>query len=622
MPADTDTLIFEGEALKTLPDAPEGKVKVGGYAIRFSDASEKDLTGEFFTKATKFGKNHGDGAMTLFHHGMPVKGLENLCDADFESATTRVDDAGIWAETTLDLRDEYQKKIADMIESGALNWSSGSAGHAMRKKSSGEITRWPISEFSFTPTPAEPRLPAIRPLKSLSEPAPIVDTPKAPVATPPKIIVMPEATKTAEELAAETARAIEDGIKARELVVEEIRAIGKSFNVGEDTDKFIRDRKPVQAFKDHVFEMLKTRGDLKAVDLNRGVIGADPKDIREYRLMKAIRDISNGKGISGREKEFHDAAAKTYQGEINERTIIVPEDVKRSWNVKAQNVTAATAGGFLVQQQWMPITELLRNKTRVIEAGATQIGGLVGDVIIPQHVSGAVAYWVSETGALTDSQSVFAQKKMTPHRLGATIPYSTQFINQISLDAESFIRDDATKVLGIEVDRSALLGSGVAGEPLGVANCTDAILGTGRGINQTVTYGAAATWAKVVEHETGIADDNADFDTMAFILGVTTVGKWKTILKDSVAGALYLLGDNMMANGYRVLRSKQVGSAAQSFFGAWSQLLLGTWAGMSVIVDPFALKKSGQVEITFNEMRDHLIRQPLAFNVSTDSAAQ
>jgi hypothetical protein len=51
-------------------------------------------------------------------------------------------------------------------------------------------------------------------------------------------------------------------------------------------------------------------------------------------------------------------------------------------------------------------------------------------------------------------------------------------------------------------------------------------------------------------------------------------------------------------------------------------LLQASWAGMEFIVDPYTLKKSGQIEITVNELCDNLLRQPLAFNVSTDSAAQ
>ena len=201
---------------------------------------------------------------------------------------------------------------------------------------------------------------------------------------------------------------------------------------------------------------------------------------------------------------------------------------------------------------------------------------------------------------------------LTPHRLGATVPYSTQFLAQSSLDAESFIRDDLMKVLSIEKDRAALHGSGGA-QPIGIAGTS--------GINATVTYSGAATWADVVEHETGIAVDNADIGDMAFVLSAATVGKWKTILKDSVAGADYLINSvNGTANGYMVHRTNQVAGNV-SFFGVWSQLVMASWAGLEVIVDPYALKKSGQVEITVNELCDIAVRQPLAFNVSTDSAA-
>ena len=76
-----------------------------------------------------------------------------------------------------------------------------------------------------------------------------------------------------------------------------------------------------------------------------------------------------------------------------------------------------------------------------------------------------------------------------------------------------------------------------------------------------------------------------------------------------------------LINGYPYFKSNQVNSAHQSFFGVWSQLIMASWSGLEVIVDPYALKKSGQVEITFNELVDQLVRQPLSFNVSTDTAA-
>lgn len=346
-------------------------------------------------------------------------------------------------------------------------------------------------------------------------------------------------------------------------------------------------------------------------------IGLSEKEVKQFSLMRGIQSIVRSGKLDGFEREVSDEASKHYKrtGTDADKTIILPEEiVQRSHQTRAQNVTTATAGGFTVATTLGPLIEYLRNDTVLGRLGVTELTGLVGDFALPVQTGGATAYWVSETGALTDSEATFGQKIMTPKRLGATIPFSTQFLAQSSLSAEQFVQNELMTVLAIELDRAGLLGSGVGGEPLGLANTS--------GINATVTYGGAAVWADVVEHETGINVDNANIGDMAFILSSAAVGKWKTILKDSVAGAGYLLSDNMTANGYRVERSNQISSANQSFFGAWRQVIRATWAGREVIVDPYALKKSGQVEITMNQMHDYLVRQPLAFNVSTDSAAQ
>jgi HK97 family phage major capsid protein len=150
---DTETLVAFGNPVKAL-----GEGKVGGYLVRFSTEADTDLTGEWFTAKTYFGARDGDGADTLFHHGMPVKsGLEGLADRLLKPLKTRKDEVGVWAETVLDMADEYERTIYQLVEAGKLGWSSGAPGHMVRKLETGEITRWPIAEGSLTPTPAEPR---------------------------------------------------------------------------------------------------------------------------------------------------------------------------------------------------------------------------------------------------------------------------------------------------------------------------------------------------------------------------------------------------------------------------------------------------------------------------------
>jgi HK97 family phage major capsid protein len=204
----SETLVLNaGEPLKALGDANNdpNHVRVGAYAVRFSGPDEKDLTGEYFTKTTNFGKHDGNGADILFNHGEPIGDksiFKKIADIAFESAKAVKDDIGIFVETVLDLADEYQKAIFDLIQAGKLAWSTGSASHVVKKAEDGQILRWPIVEVSFTPVPAEPRLPKIVSLKSVEmddatkESLQEAFTPKPPEPTPPPPVV--DKTKSAK----------------------------------------------------------------------------------------------------------------------------------------------------------------------------------------------------------------------------------------------------------------------------------------------------------------------------------------------------------------------------------------------------------------------------------------
>jgi hypothetical protein len=142
--------IAYGGELKALGDG-----RIGGIGVQFTG---KDLEGEGFKSDTYYGARKGDGADCLFHHSLPLKGIpKELTDYLFPPVKVTPQQVGLFAETILDMANEYEKMIYDMVEAGKLGWSSGAPGHMVRKTASGVITRWPISEFSLTPCPAEPR---------------------------------------------------------------------------------------------------------------------------------------------------------------------------------------------------------------------------------------------------------------------------------------------------------------------------------------------------------------------------------------------------------------------------------------------------------------------------------
>lgn len=149
-----DEQIYIGSALKALDDSG----RVGSHGIRFTDDSHKDLDGEYFTAKTYLGAREGDGADCLMHHMQPMKGVpRDLTDHIFKPVKATRDDIGIFVETVLDLSDEYEKQVFELVKAGKLAWSSGAPAHTVIKSQDGEIKRWIVAEFSFTPTPAEPQ---------------------------------------------------------------------------------------------------------------------------------------------------------------------------------------------------------------------------------------------------------------------------------------------------------------------------------------------------------------------------------------------------------------------------------------------------------------------------------
>lgn len=168
-----DSLVYFGDALKALDDSG----KIGGYLVRFSNGTQKDLSGEYFTADTFLGSRDGDGVDTIFHHGQPIPvkaslprstatELAKLQERVFAPVKTTRDAIGVFAETVLNMADEYEKAVFSLVKAGKLGWSSGAVGHLVKKESDGRITRWPIGEASITPCPCEPLNRAV-PIKSL-----------------------------------------------------------------------------------------------------------------------------------------------------------------------------------------------------------------------------------------------------------------------------------------------------------------------------------------------------------------------------------------------------------------------------------------------------------------------
>jgi len=414
------------------------------------------------------------------------------------------------------------------------------------------------------------------------------------------------------DVKAATIKAAEEAGKAERERVSEIMAIAEAHDCAELGRQYIQGGQTMDEFRAAVLEQ-KYKG---TPVTQSPEIGMSAKEKNRFSIVRVINAISEFKPLDGLEKEASDAVAKICGRQP--KGFFIPYDVM-TYDIRADlSAGDATKGGYTIGTEVLAgsMIELLRNKMLISRLGATQLGGLIGNITIPRVTGGGTAYWLPETGAVTKSDQAFGQLGLTPHKLAADTAYSKELVMQSSIDVEAFVRNDLMRVLAIEKDRAALDGSGSAGEPVGILNTT--------GI-KTVTFGGAATWANVVDFETQIADANADVDAMSYLTTPAVRGKWKTAVKvTNQAVFLWERGSERgvgEVNGYPAYATKQVPSD-KVVFGNWADLIIADWAGVDVVVDPYSLKKNGQIEVTINMWTDIGVRHAVSFCASTDSGAQ
>lgn len=504
---------------------------------------------------------------------------------------------------------EILQDIADGIR---RNVSVGYMIHAARFEEEVDgvetyrVTDWEPLEISIVAVPADISVGVGRSADQAEREIPIADNRREP------IMVKEEKPTAVIDVDVERAKARRE----EQTRASEIRAIAKQHHQEELGDEFIREGKTVDEFRGEVLgRIAKPQPVASNPDL-----GMTPKEVKRYSLVRAIRQLVARQPLDGIEREASDATAK-----LCGRTpdgFFIPHDVMTARGPEAAGARAlqtgdATKGGYLVGTELLAgsMIELLRNKALVARLGATTLSGLVGNIAIPRQTGGATAYWLSETGTVTKADQAFGQLGLTPKRLVGNTAYTKELLMQAALDVEAFVRGDLMRVLAIEKDRAAINGLGANGEPLGILNTT--------GIGG-VTFGAAATWAKVVEFETDVADQNADVGTMAYLTTPAVRGKWKTTVKvTNQAVFLWENGDAEfgMVNGYRAGVTKQVPSD-KVLFGNWADLILADWAGIDVVVDPYSLATQGQVQIVITLWTDIGVRHAVSFSASSDSGAQ
>lgn len=541
-------------------------------------------------------KRLNDGAPLLFNHNMDeIVGVVERAWIDKDkrgyakvrfAKTARADEVMGLVNDGILRNVSFGYRIMDMVESKKSGQSTYTA------------TRWEAYEVSMVTIPADPTVGVGR--AEANEKRAVNLTREDPPAQPAETTnedTMSEQTVDIQTIATQAAEAERSRIAS-------ISALGERFKQQDLARTLIDSGKSLDEARAAILESISV--EQKPVTGTETDIGLTQKEVREYSFLRAMNALANPGDraaweAAAFEREVSEAGAKA--AGKSSRGIFVPSEILRN----KRDLTAGTnnAGGFTVATDLLAASfiEMLRNRAVVMRAGATMLSGLVGNVAIPKQSAAATAYWVAENSAPTESQQTLAQVTMNPKTVGAWTDISRRLLNQSSIDVEAMVRRDLSSVIALAIDVAALYGSGSSNQPTGIKNQT--------GVNTKDFAATNPTFAELVAMETEVATDNADIGTMVYLFNPAQRGALKTTEK-ATNTAQFVWEPGNTVNGYRTETSNQV-TAGDVFFGNFADLLIGMWAGLDLMVDPYSGSTAGTVRVVALQDIDIAVRNAVSF---------
>ncbi len=367
---------------------------------------------------------------------------------------------------------------------------------------------------------------------------------------------------------------------------------------------------------------------------------------KHFSIRKMIWDIVSTGNVAGLEKEIvEEGIREAREAGINTSGFVIPSRIigndkktseeryyaKLEKAEKRATLTTSTGdtpkAGYFIQtdvytNDWI---DVLRNKLVLVNAGAIFWDGLEGNVSIPKKTQAATVAWLTETGTITSNNQVHGAVTMTPHRVGGAVPFTKTLLRQQSVVGENYVRNDIANGLAQALQLGALSGSGSSNQPTGII--TAVVATNGANYIKVGTNGGAPTWELIVEMQKQVDLANANMGNIAYLFNAATRGKMKTVKVDSGSG-IFLCPMDGNVNGEKTyytnaLRSNldkgtSTGVCSEAVFGNWEDLVIGSWGGLDIVVDPYSLSKSNQIEVIVNGFYDiGILREP-SFSVIND----
>lgn len=323
------------------------------------------------------------------------------------------------------------------------------------------------------------------------------------------------------------------------------------------------------------------------------------KMTKEFRLIKAINDIANNRSVDDTAQAVVAAGAE----EMRKAGVSYGGQIQLPTSELRGAITVTAEGEDVVATEIYDILEPLRAKNVLVAAGAKFITGLVGDVQVPSMTAGNV-YWEGETASAKDGAQTFSAVKLSPRRLTCYIDLSKQFLVQTSNSAEALIRQDIINAINSKLE-ATILGSaaGTTTQPAGMFN----------GKSKTTI----ASFKDVCDLEAKIEDANV-IGECKYVMSNKAKAALRNMAKSAKSTELVMEGGAI--DGTEVLNTSNV-EEQNVIYGDFSNLAIGQWGSIDLLVDPYTKAADGQVRLVINAFFDAKVLRDGAFAYGTTASA-
>lgn len=360
-----------------------------------------------------------------------------------------------------------------------------------------------------------------------------------------------------------------------------------------------------------------------------GIGNNERRSIQEnYSWLGAVRRAAGYEPMDGIYKEMHDEAvteARSSAISASPKGIMIPSVVlNEKRDVTATGGAAGNQGGVAIATNLMNFIEALRSQLVLAGLGADFMTGLVGNLDFPEEDGLFAPTWLTENGDSQKSTSTFKKKSMSPKRLAGHMDVSEQMLIQTSPSIETRLRNQMVRGVQQALDLAGINGSGSGEEPTGILQTA--------GIGSVIggVDGVAATHEHIVKLA-GAVDAN---DALLGSLGYLTNTKVRTALKlakKDAGSGLFVWGDNNgELAGYKAGVTNLVPSnltkgtganLSPIIFGNFNDLLIGQWAGIEILPDPYTQAGKGMVRMHVKTFADVLVSRAKSFAAMKDAVA-